>query len=46
MFSMKREIYLMARLILLLAGRSALAQEVCYAYDGFGRLIAAMDPLG
>jgi YD repeat-containing protein len=35
----------MARRILLLAGRSALAQEG-YAYDGFGRLIAAMDPQG
>ncbi len=36
----------MAGLIPLLAGRSALAQEVCYAYDGLGRLIAAMDPQG
>lgn len=36
----------MAGLILLLGGRSALAQEVCYAYDGLGRLIAAMDPQG
>jgi YD repeat-containing protein len=35
----------MAGLILLLAGRSALAQ-VCYAYDGLGRFIAAMDPQG
>lgn len=36
----------MAGLILLLGGRLALAQEVCYAYDGLGRLIAAMDPQG
>ncbi len=34
----------MAGLILLLGGRTALAQEVCYAYDGLGPLIAAMDP--
>ena len=34
-----------AGLILLLGGLSAHAQEVCYAYDGLGRLIAAMDPL-
>ncbi len=34
----------MAGLILLQGGRSALAQEVCYAYDGLGRLIGAMDP--
>jgi YD repeat-containing protein len=36
----------MAGLILLLGSRSALAQEVCYAYDGLRRLIAAMDPQG
>jgi hypothetical protein len=43
MCSMRQKICLMAGLILLLEGRSALAQEVCYAYDGLGRLIAAMD---
>jgi YD repeat-containing protein len=46
MCSTRQKICLMAGLILLLGGRSALAQEVCYAYDGLGRLIAAMDSQG
>ncbi|MGH8582709.1 MAG: AIR synthase-related protein [Gammaproteobacteria bacterium] len=44
MSSARRIIY--PGLILLLGGQSALAQEVCYAYAGLGRLIAAMDPQG
>jgi YD repeat-containing protein len=35
-----------AGLILLFMAQPAGAQQVCYAYDGLGRLIAVMDPQG